>query len=1010
MVGQALAFINAEVVFIVQAQVAYAAQYAGGFVNSHIQFGGIAYHYVQGIGGIFAGETVARVNKGYHYLVIGGYLAAALAGEYAHHLKLFAAHANYPSHHGIVGFKHLGHYIFAQQHHIAAVFNFGFRKVAPLPYRVARYLQVVFIYPEHHYVGVGFFALVHHYGTAVSRYRSRYNRRVFKVFLKTVYLLQGNRRVFGFAVSARASAPAYVALAAYGKSIGAHFAKAAHHFGAYAFGGGKYANECRNTEHNNGNSEGSAQQVGAYYAQCQVNILPQVHGYKHILFAEVIFARVTNPELHLAEQFALHTNRSFFLTGKAGTGKTTLLKRIAQRTTKNYAIVAPTGVAAINAGGVTIHSQFNLPLTSFIPTADRVDLNVFTNRRALMEHMQFRKEKRKVIQEVELLIIDEVSMVRADILDAVDFVMRTVRRNQQPFGGAQVMLIGDMHQLPPVVKDNEWQVLKNYYTSPYFFDSLVWKQLNAAEIELKTIFRQSDERFVRLLNNIRHQQLDEDDYEQLKARYNPTFKPTEPGYILLSTHNSKVNHINETELRNLDGRSYLFEAEISGDFPEHIYPCDKVLQLKEGAQVMFTRNDAADGKYFNGKLAVIKRIDGQNITVTFNDNNEDFTLKKEVWENISYTVDETKDTINKNVIGTFSQFPLRLAWAITIHKSQGLTFDKVIVDAGQSFAAGQVYVALSRCRTLEGIVLHSLISQNALRGDTKILEFSDEHHSASELEGILEEAKEEYAHVQLRKLFDFIRLYEKVRDWKDVLHEKDIPEKEKALEVFDTVSKEIEAIISTSEKFHQQLERLLNDFNYDKRNIVVLRERCTKAVDYFTESIFTKLITPLHGHISYMAYKSKVKRYLQQVQLVQESFWSKVNQLYSASFLDEKLYAAKPKYSKDQLQTVVSSVTSGKKEKGGTYKDTLDLYKQGKTIEEIAEIRALTAGTIKGHLAKWILSGEVDIYKVLPAATINTLLQFFDENKDKTVSAVLQRFGDRFDGNDVRMVLAHRQR
>ena len=324
------------------------------------------------------------------------------------------------------------------------------------------------------------------------------------------------------------------------------------------------------------------------------------------------------------------------------------------------------------------------------------------------------------------------------------------------------MLIGDMHQLPPVVKDNEWAILKNYYASPYFFDSVVWKQLKAAEVELKKIYRQSDERFLRLLNNIRHQQLDEDDYEELKKRYNPIFRPNEPGYVVLSTHNSKANSVNESELKKLSSRMHEFEADVQGDFPEHIYPCDKILRLKEGAQVMFTRNDAVEGKYYNGKLATVKMIDGDDVTVTFHSNSEDYKLKRETWENISYKVDEAADKIEKNVTGTFSQYPLRLAWAITIHKSQGLTFDKVIIDAGASFAAGQVYVALSRCRTLEGIVLHSLITQSALHGDAKITEFSDAHHSENDLQEILEEAKVEFANEQLKKFFDFNKLRLKI--------------------------------------------------------------------------------------------------------------------------------------------------------------------------------------------------------------------------------------------------------
>ncbi len=714
-----------------------------------------------------------------------------------------------------------------------------------------------------------------------------------------------------------------------------------------------------------------------------------------------------NHEFNIAEQFALYTHKHFFLTGKAGSGKTTLLKKVANQTTKNFVIVAPTGVAAINAGGVTIHSQFNLPLTSFIPNSDSVNLNLVTNRRALMEHMQFRKEKRKVIQEMELLIMDEVSMVRADILDAVDFVMRTVRRNAKPFGGVQVMLIGDMHQLPPVVKEPEWQILKNYYASPYFFDSLVWKQLDAAEIELKKIYRQSDERFLRLLNNIRHQQLDEDDYDKLKERYNPGFRPTEEGYILLSTHNNKANAVNETELKKLEGRSYAYEAEITGDFPEHIYPCEKYLQLREGAQVMFTRNDSAEGKYFNGKLAVVKKLTYDSITVTFQENKEDYLLKKEIWENISYTVDQANDKINKDVIGTFSQYPLRLAWAITIHKSQGLTFDKVIIDAGSSFAAGQVYVALSRCRTLQGIVLHSLISQNALHGDVKITDFSEAHHNEMELEGILEHAKIEFANLQLKRLFNFNKLRERVGDWKELLFEKDFQDKEKALSLFENITSQIETIVSTSEKFESQLDRLLADYNNNQQNMFALKERSAKAIEYFTGNIFNALIAPMHEHITAMAYKSKVKRYVQQVQYVQDNFWSKVNQLYGARFMDEKLYTGEVKFTKDKLKTVVSSITSGKKEKGGTYKDTLDLYKQGKTVEEIAEIRGLTAGTIKSHFARWIQNGEINVYEVLAPEIINPILAFIQDNNTFEANAVRAKFGEKYDYSDIRMVISH---
>ncbi|MBL0310580.1 MAG: AAA family ATPase [Bacteroidetes bacterium] len=716
-----------------------------------------------------------------------------------------------------------------------------------------------------------------------------------------------------------------------------------------------------------------------------------------------------NPEFQIAEQFALQTNRSFFLTGKAGTGKTTLLKQIAAKTSKNIAIVAPTGVAAINAGGVTIHSMFSLPLTSFIPTNDSVDLNLVTNRRRLLDnHMKFRKEKVKVLRELELLIMDEVSMVRADILDAIDFTLRTVRRNPEPFGGLQVMLIGDMHQLPPVVKDNEWAILKQYYSAPYFFNSQVWDKLDAMQIELKQIYRQSDRKFLSLLQNIRDQRMEEDDYEQLKERYQPNFKPTEEGYILLSTHNKKADSVNQQELGNLMGRTHLFEAKVTGEFPDNMFPCERVLQLKEGAQVMFIRNDVETGKYFNGKLAVVKNIEGENITVTFNDNQEEFTLHRETWENISYSVENGTDKIKEDELGTFSQFPLRLAWAITIHKSQGLTFDKVIIDAGHSFAAGQVYVALSRCRTLEGIVLHSLISQNALHGDERISSFTDSHHSTHELENTLQVAKAEYAHYLLKRLFTFIKLSDKISEWRELVMEKDIPDKEAALSLYEKIFGEIDAIQSTARKFQMQLERLLDAYNKNPRTIEELKLRCSKAIEYFTDHIFDKLILPLNEHIKELAYKSKVKKYVHHVQALEVNFWNKLNHLYDAVFMDEQLYEGPRKHSREQIAQVVSSVTSGKKETGGTYKDTLALHKQGKSADEIAAMRGLSPATIKGHFAKWIEAGDINLYDVLPSSKIELIEKTMGDTIPETMGGIKSQLGDDVEFSEIKMVISHR--
>jgi ATP-dependent DNA helicase PIF1 len=485
---------------------------------------------------------------------------------------------------------------------------------------------------------------------------------------------------------------------------------------------------------------------------------------------------VANSEFELAEQFALYTHKHCFITGKAGTGKTTLLKHVVQRTQKSVVVVAPTGVAAINAGGVTIHSMFGLPLTCFVPNDDVIDPNMATNRpRLLREHIHFRKDKLRVLRQMEMLIIDEVSMVRCDILDAIDFVLQTVRRNNRPFGAVQVLLFGDMHQLPPVVKDRDVDILRQYYRSRYFFDSLVWPQMDAVEIELQTIYRQSDARFLDLLNHIRNRKMTEEDRALLSARYDPHFKADQEGYVLLSTHNAKADNVNFSELEKLPGKVGTFKAVIEGDFPESLYPCDPELKLKKGSQVMFIRNDTEEDSYYNGKLARVKYIDSENIIVTFRDDGRDYTLHRETWENIDYSLDPETGEVVKNELGTFSQYPLRLAWAITIHKSQGLTFDKVIIDAGKSFAAGQVYVALSRCRSLEGIVLHSLIPPSALYKDERIGAFSASHHSSEALQDVFVREQALYANHLLLRLFAFGNLSANQDDWQAMLAKREFP-------------------------------------------------------------------------------------------------------------------------------------------------------------------------------------------------------------------------------------------
>lgn len=718
-----------------------------------------------------------------------------------------------------------------------------------------------------------------------------------------------------------------------------------------------------------------------------------------------------NVELELAEQYVLYTRKHCFVTGKAGTGKTTLLRKLVTTTRKNLIVVAPTGVAAVNAGGVTLHSMFGLPLTCFVPNDDAVDPVVATNRaRLLSDHLRLRREKIDVLRELDLLIIDEVSMVRCDVLDAVDLVLRTVRGNPQPFGDVQLLLIGDVHQLPPVARERDWSVLERYYRSPFFFDSLVWPHLDAVRIELQSVYRQSDARFLELLNNIRHRAPSEEDLNLLRERYRPDFTPKEPGYVLLSSHNYKADSVNSAGLASLPGRTHEFPAEITGEFPESSYPCEATVQLKVGAQVMFIRNDTEAGAYYNGKLATVKGIEDHEITVTFRESGQDYVLHRERWDNVGYRLDEQSGELKPETLGTFSQYPLRLAWAITIHKSQGLTFDKVIIDAGGSFAPGQVYVALSRCRSLEGIVLHSLIAAGALREDRRIDAFGAGHHRSAELRERLPAAQTEYASYLLTRLFSFTALSARLDEWLELIGATTLPDKPSALALHERIRSQANEIESVAEKFRRQLQRLLEAVRGDPASLPQLKERCFKAIEYFTEQIATQLARPLHAHVNKLAYRKKVKRYLEVVQLIETTCWSTIERLYAGKFFDTPLYTQGRRHAREQEDTVVTSVTSGTHEKGGTFRDTLDLHRKGKTATEIATIRGMSLGTIKSHLARWIGEGEVSVYDVVPAPVIEAVLAFLREHEGASLKEIRAGTGDQFDWNDLRMIVAHSSR
>ncbi|MDR3653639.1 MAG: AAA family ATPase [Paludibacter sp.] len=535
----------------------------------------------------------------------------------------------------------------------------------------------------------------------------------------------------------------------------------------------------------------------------------------------------TSPYYQLAHDFALFTNRSIFLTGKAGTGKTTFLHKLKKETKKQIAVVAPTGVAAINAGGTTMHSFFQLPFTPFIPTVE--------GRKNLIEKMKMQGNRRKVLQELELLVIDEISMVRADVLDSVDTILRHVRyRNNEPFGGVQVIFIGDMFQLSPVATDDEWRLLSQYYSSPYFFHSQSIMQQQPVYIELDKIFRQTNSSFIQVLNEVRNNCLSDTGLKLLQSRYNPLFvPPSDDTYITLTTHNYKADQINGEELAKIKGKTYTFEAEIQGEYPEKSYPTEKILELKIGAKVMFLKNDTeTPRRFFNGKIGVIESVEEETINIKCPGDFETIELGKAVWENIRYSTNPTTKQIEENELGKFIQYPLRLAWAITIHKSQGLTFDKAVIDAGAAFAAGQVYVALSRCRSLEGMVLLSKINPNSIQNDRQIVEHERNKLPVEELEIQLNTSRNQYRNFILFQLYDFKNLVGQSMRLLNETKENETSFNEETIPFLNDIVRQSNSLQDVAEKFQGQLQRILDEKPVQEE---FLQERLTAASNFFNE-------------------------------------------------------------------------------------------------------------------------------------------------------------------------------
>jgi PIF1-like helicase/Helix-turn-helix domain/HRDC domain/Helicase len=454
-----------------------------------------------------------------------------------------------------------------------------------------------------------------------------------------------------------------------------------------------------------------------------------------------------NEMFELAYRFVTETGENIFLTGKAGTGKTTFLKYLKTHCTKNLIVAAPTGVAAINAGGVTLHSLFQLPFHPFLPTAN--------NKEELLKKMKYNGQRLQLLRKMEVLVIDEISMVRCDVMDAIDTLLKSVRRNYNtPFGGVQLLCIGDLHQLPPVAQNHEWNILQEYYASPFFFDSLAVKEQQPVLIELNKIYRQKEQSFVDLLNNVRTNNMGEDDFEMLHERYIAGFRPGyDENYITLTSHNNQANIINNSEIEKLLTTPYIYKAEVENDFPESMYPADPSLLLKVGAQVMFLKNDPVEKRYFNGKIGVVTKLEKEKIAVECD--GVEINVTQDTWENSKYNLNRADGKLEQQVVGAFTQFPLRLAWAITIHKSQGLTFDKVMIDAASAFSSGQVYVALSRCTSLGGIVLLNKIPQAAIKDNEQVNKGQQNLTHKGSLADRFEGARQVYTQQLLEEIFSF---------------------------------------------------------------------------------------------------------------------------------------------------------------------------------------------------------------------------------------------------------------
>ena len=727
----------------------------------------------------------------------------------------------------------------------------------------------------------------------------------------------------------------------------------------------------------------------------------------------------------IASKFVNSTGSHIFLTGKAGTGKTTFLKRIREQTHKKTVVTAPTGIAAINAGGVTLHSQFQLPFGAFVPS-DRVVLETVINARittpkSLLKEFRMHSSKRALLRELELLIIDEVSMLRADLLDAIDVVLRHVRRKKnQPFGGLQILFIGDLMQLPPVVKNDEWTYLSGHYSSPFFFDAHALKDNKPLYIELDKIFRQEDERFIGILNNLRQNRALEEDIQTLNRHHKPGFNPEkEKGYVFLTTHNYKADNINNRALKNLPGKTFTYDACIEGDFGEYLYPVDYTLKLKKDAQVMFIKNDySGEKRYFNGKIGTVTELNNEEIIVGFDDGSDPVEVEPYTWENKRFKLNTSSNEIEENVIGFFKHYPIKLAWAITVHKSQGLTFEKAVIDVSQAFAPGQVYVALSRLTSLDGLILSAPFKRYGPEPDKSLGEFAETKEEPEKLADIYQTESMRYIAGYLRQTFDFKNIVKYLQFFIQSYNKdagKSVKQEYKTRA--EALLKEFLPLQEVGDKFCLQIDRICKTAKADM--FPVLKDRTVNARNYF-EPLFRSCSQKVNNHIREINSLRGVKKYINELKEVDLLFVSGLQAMYKAEALINAAIENKEPVKEDMPKPgIISAETvpedngkTGRKRKRKPEKNTkelsFELFQQGKTISEIAAERSLVETTIEAHLAHFVAQGKIDITHFVDGEKIDPALQAAKALDTQHLKPIKEVLGGEYTYSDLRFIMAHK--